>query len=369
MTKRPIAMHLHFWADIRNTAGSVEKVISAFAGHGNQYEHVIACCPAGGTNGREYRHHGIRVLPFRESRLRNRVLNKMLGLGAFTYPHLVEIINREQPAVLHIHNRQEVVDLLVARLNYRPRVLVHYHRHFAQPVIPKLADQLIFISSATAKDILGKTNSKIQSCIVGNPLSQEICSRLKAPSPKTHNALPIILFGGGGNPIKGGAELIAAFQTLPPGSARLILAGRKIEQLPGLPSAAIDVIGEIPADKFFDLMQSVDIVAMPSYDEPFGLVAQEAMALGKLLVVSACGGLTEFTDDDCAIVIPPKNPEALVDGLQRALNLLKDASGLAHLLRNARQRIAAFEPDLVTGKLEDAYNDTPVESQHGRTGG
>ncbi|MDE2585201.1 MAG: hypothetical protein KGN39_07340, partial [Betaproteobacteria bacterium] len=58
-------LHIHFWADIRNSAGSVEKVITAFAAHGQRYEHQIACCPPDGSDGKPFEYFGVRVFPFK----------------------------------------------------------------------------------------------------------------------------------------------------------------------------------------------------------------------------------------------------------------------------------------------------------------
>ena len=350
-------LHIHFWADIRNSAGSLEKVITAFAGHGQRYRHLIACCPGDGKSEAPFEHQGVMVHPFRESRFVNRVLNKMFGLKAFTYGDLVRQINRLRPDVLHFHNRQELVDAVVSRLNYRPAVVVHYHRHFAQPVVPKMVDRLLFISQRTTDDILGKTGSTVPYSIVFNPLSLEVLGRAEpASSARPANTLPVILFGGGGNPIKGGQELIAAFSALPAGSARMILAGRNVEKLAGLPCPGIEVLGEVPAARFFDLMLAADIVTMPSYDEPFGLIAQEAMLLRKLLVLSGSGGLAEFTGPDCALIIEPKNVASLHQGLAEALELLKMPDLLQEKLKRAGERVAAFFPPVVTGQLENVYD-------------
>lgn len=350
-------LHIHFWADIRNSAGSVEKVITAFASHGQRYRHLIACCPGDPAVVEPFEHQGVLTYPFRESRLVNRVLNKMLGLKAFTYGDLVRQINRLRPAVLHFHNRQELVDAVVSRLAYRPAVVVHYHRHFAEPVVPKLVDRLLFISRRTADDIIGKTGSTQPYSIVFNPLSLEVLGRAgQAATAPTGNPLPVILFGGGGNPIKGGKELIEAFAALPAGSARLILAGRNVEKLAGLPRRGIEVLGEVPANRFFDLMLSADIVTMPSYDEPFGLIAQEAMLLRKLLVVAGSGGLAEFTGPDCAVVIEPQSVASLTGGLQQALALLEQPAALQEKLLQAAERVAIFFPPMVTGELEKVYD-------------
>ena len=63
-----------------------------------------------------------------------------------------------------------------------------------------------------------------------------------------------------------------------------------------------------------------DIVAMPSYSEPFGLVAVEAMACSKPLVASHVGGLSEVVEDGVSgLLVPPRDPEALAAGILQVL--------------------------------------------------
>lgn len=246
----------------------------------------------------------------------------------------------------------------VKRLNYRPRVVVHSHCHFGQPTIPRGADHLWFISQTTAADILGKVPCSVSYSVIYNPLSEELCQRFKrhgTTSLSAHSP-PIILFGGGGNPIKGGEELIAAFASLPVGSARLILAGRNVEKLPGLPCPNAEVIGEVPAEKFFNRMEPSSMVAMPSPDEDFGLVAQEAVALNRLVLVSSAGGLKEFTDPGCAIVVEPHSVESLRQGLLRGLAVLADPFLLANMLEAARSRVNRFLSNKICAELEAVYS-------------
>jgi glycosyltransferase involved in cell wall biosynthesis len=316
---------------------------------------MIACCPgAKALCALPFQHHGVQVHHFYENRLQNRVLNKMLGRGAFTYGSLVRLIDRIQPQVLHFHNRQELVDALISRLNYRPKVAIHYHRHFAKPVIPSAADLLFFISDATARDILGKASTDKPYRVLPNPLSVELLSHSIGAVKKSASSPPTILFGGGNNPAKGGQELIEAFNLLPAGSARLVLAGRKSEQMTHEPNEAIEVHGELTPERFFQLMADADIVAMPSYDEPFGLIAQEAMQLEKLFVTTATGGLAEFVDDRCAILVKPRDVGSLCAGLKRAIKIL-DTPEAKQLTQSARERISTFDPTSLVELLEAHY--------------
>lgn len=352
----PKVMHIHFWADIRNSAGSVEKVITAFASHGQDYDHCIACCPgAGAPPQASFVHQGVQVHSFSENRVLNRIMNKMLARNAFTYGSLVRLINRLRPDVLHFHNRQELVDAVVRRLAYRPKVAVHYHRHFAEPAVPDSADLLLFISDATAAHILGKTGTRTPHRIVQNPLSLEVLAHARSASSAS-NAIPVILFGGGSNPIKGGRELIDAFLGLPRGAARLVMAGRGSDRF-DVADPLVALPGEVTSTRFFELMREADIVAMPSYDEPFGLIAQEAMLMGKLFVTTASGGLAEFVDDTCAVIVRPRDVASLREGLARSLALLGKPEEAGRLTDNARARVAAFAPERVTATLEACYHD------------
>lgn len=349
-------MHIHFWADIRNTSGSVEKVILALASYGQRYQHHIACCPPKATRVQHYQLGPVKVHGFFENRVANRLLNKMLRLGAFTYPSLIRVIEEIRPAILHFHNRQELVDAVAKRLTYRPQIVVHYHRHFARPVAPASADLLLFVSAATRDDILGKTGARTRHAVLHNPLSEELLAAAVENCSVAANAPPVILFGGGSSPIKGGRELIAAFLQLPQGSARLVLAGHHLERLNPPLHPLIEVKGVLPAPEFLRLVAASDIVAMPSYDEPFGLVAQEAMLLRRLLVTTASGGLREFVDDACAVIVKPKDAASLAQGLLDALALVCDERRLAPLLDRAYERALAFAPQRIVKDLETLYD-------------
>jgi len=67
------------------------------------------------------------------------------------------------------------------------------------------------------------------------------------------------------------------------------------------------------------LFTVADVVAVPSRDEPFGLVALEAMALGTRVVASATGGLKGFVEGPLGILVEPGDPVSMATGLDAAL--------------------------------------------------
>jgi len=60
-----------------------------------------------------------------------------------------------------------------------------------------------------------------------------------------------------------------------------------------------------------------DVVAIPSRRESFGRVTLEAMAMGRPIVASAVGGLTEaIVDGESGCLVPPQQPAALAQALR-----------------------------------------------------
>jgi glycosyltransferase involved in cell wall biosynthesis len=73
-----------------------------------------------------------------------------------------------------------------------------------------------------------------------------------------------------------------------------------------------------PREKLVALMRSHCAVVVPSRTEGLGMVALEALALGRPVVASAVGGLLEVVADGAdGILVPPDDPAALADALSQ----------------------------------------------------
>ncbi|MEK6590214.1 MAG: glycosyltransferase family 4 protein [Nitrospinota bacterium] len=96
-------------------------------------------------------------------------------------------------------------------------------------------------------------------------------------------------------------------------------------------------MGWLDHQKMRKVYQDMDICVVPSlWEEPFGMVAVEAMACGKPVVASKAGGLRESVEDGVTgFHFPPGNADVLAE----KLNILLDNSSLRESMgRAGRER-------------------------------
>ena len=99
-------------------------------------------------------------------------------------------------------------------------------------------------------------------------------------------------------------------------------------------------LGEIEPSEVYELYGIMDVVAIPSLFEGFGLSAAEAMAAGLPVVASDVGGLREVIDDGMSgFLIQPSNTEAFADALTRLLSDPKRARAMG---QNGKKRVSRY---------------------------
>lgn len=150
----------------------------------------------------------------------------------------------------------------------------------------------------------------------------------------------VFLFSGRLTPEKGAEELMEAFTQVADQvpNARLVVAGafffnsnikspfeQKLHDLATQPQ----VEGKIVFTGFVDyndmpaLYEMADVCVLPSiWDDPAPLAVIESLVSGKPLITTRSGGIPEYANDDCAIILERDNQ--LVDHLAQAMVELAD---------------------------------------------
>jgi glycosyltransferase involved in cell wall biosynthesis len=98
-------------------------------------------------------------------------------------------------------------------------------------------------------------------------------------------------------------------------------------------------LGFVDDDAKWRLIAQADIVVIPSRYESFGLVAVEAMMLGKPVISTIAGGIPEVVEHGVTgILIPPGDARALAEAIRR---LIDDADLRARMGAAGRERYLA----------------------------
>lgn len=115
---------------------------------------------------------------------------------------------------------------------------------------------------------------------------------------------------------------------------------------------AAKYLGMIPYRKYIELLNSADIVCIPSRNEPFGIVLLEAWAAGRPVVVTNVGGLEENVENFVDGVKVRPNPESIAWGINHLFN---NPDLMEQISKKGREKVRKFRwPDTVE-KLMNTY--------------
>jgi glycosyltransferase involved in cell wall biosynthesis len=233
------------------------------------------------------------------------------------------------------------------------------------------ADSVTAISQATVD--LTKTMLKIRRDdfhVTPNPVNELFFSCRETASASNH---PMVLFAGRLEWRKGPDILMRALPALldhhP--SARFCLAGGDTNTAPGgtsglaylsslVPEIArknIEFTGFLQPDQLLERYRQATVCVFPSRWEGFGLVAAEAMACGKAIVVSDTPGFRELVSEGLTGMFAKREDPV---SLGSAINLLLGDSGLRTRLGAAASDDARsrFRGSAVSESILRVYRET-----------
>ncbi|MFI5213850.1 MAG: glycosyltransferase family 4 protein [Gemmatimonadales bacterium] len=102
-----------------------------------------------------------------------------------------------------------------------------------------------------------------------------------------------------------------------------IAASQTAERLQRHPARSrIHLLGQLDRPALLDALARASVVVVPSvWPEPFGIVGIEALALGRPVVASTTGGMSEWAREELGVLtVPPGDAGALASAIARAVD-------------------------------------------------
>ncbi len=169
-----------------------------------------------------------------------------------------------------------------------------------RPIVQR-AHVVVCASTALAAEVRALGAARVQVI----PSGVDLPERVASPAEPPH-----VLYVGRLSEEKGVREFAEATSALP----RVVVGDGPLREL--LP----DACGFVPHGELRRYYERAAVVCVPSRREGYGIVAREAMAHGRAVVVTDAGGLADAVEDEVdGLVVPPRDPAALRAALERLL--------------------------------------------------
>lgn len=182
------------------------------------------------------------------------------------------------------------------------------------------------------------------------------------------DAVPVLLFVGRIQPLKGPDVAIRALHALARPEALLVIVGgasgadgddevRRAHELVGELGlhAQVRFVPPQPHHILSTYYRAADVVVVPSRSESFGLVALEAAACGIPVVASAVGGLLSLVDHgDTGFLVAERDPVRYAKAIARILDEPLLAESMA---RRAVERARRYTWGFAAARLRRLYGD------------
>jgi len=293
--------------------------------------------------------HDVIVIGRRGAAVRPQIEFSFLNsFDVHTVLRLRALLKREHFDVVHAHVARDYPLVLAAASGLSIKVVLT--RHLLYPIKSKFLYRRVNGWIAPTKQIL-ETLAPLKPHIaevIPNWVDVEKFA-FKPHAPHTPVTLGIL---GQIAPHKGHDDAIEAVRLLGP-AYRLVVAGKGpddyVEELKRK-SSNLDVTfpGFVALPDFFN---SIDVLLVPSWEEPFGLVILEGMASGIPVIATSAGGPLDILRPGVdGLLVPPRSPQALADAVIAAL------AERGKFVTSARHRAEAeFDIRKVVPRIEAFY--------------
>ena len=200
-------------------------------------------------------------------------------------------------------------------------------------VIGNVVDTDFFVPRAESSDVPTRGQPIRFLCVAGLSPQKGITYLLQAAKQLVYTGISNFeLFIGGDGPQRDELEGLSAKQAL---------------------SRICHFLGRLDPDQVRMQMQACDVFVLPSLHETFGIVIAEAMACGKPVIATKCGGPEFVVTEDAGILVEPANASALAEAMTTFIDGTRRFSP-----QTIRHRIVDnFSPQVFLDKILAVYAD------------
>jgi glycosyltransferase involved in cell wall biosynthesis len=253
-----------------------------------------------------------------------------------TLARLIFLLRQERPDVVNLHFvGAPALFVLIARSLMAFRLVVSLHGDDVEGLAQRARfDRWVFSSVLRRAETVTACSRYLLDTALGiEPSVKQNALVIHNGIDQPANASAVDITGGvfaaGRMVPKKGFDVLLRAHATDPTRSQLTLIGEgpereRLEQL----ARALGMNGEVrfrgnqDHAQVMEEMAVADVVAIPSLKEPFGLIALEAMSLGKPIVASRVGGLPEVLEGADALLVEPGNADELsvaIDGVRKRL--------------------------------------------------
>ncbi|QFJ54003.1 glycosyltransferase [Pseudobutyrivibrio xylanivorans] len=272
------------------------------------------------------------------------------GIDALTISEIKKAVDELQPTVVQAHDFTASV-LCGFALKGRVPVISHIHCNplwLKNPLHPnsisymiasRWFSQIIAVSDAVANEYVYSGALKCPITTLGNPFSvKQVLEAGETASAGSSDILYVGRFNEAKNPL-GAIKIFEAIPYHDDLTFRMVGNGELLDECQAYAtSQGLNVHFEGFQDNVYKYMKTAKLLLMPSIFEGFGLVALEAMSLGKPVVCSGVGGLSDIINDSCGYICC--DTTAYVNSIDE---LLSDSGVYEAKSRTAKLRAASFD--------------------------
>jgi glycosyltransferase involved in cell wall biosynthesis len=317
----------------------------------------------------------------RESGLTVDVIDERFRFDLRVLPALRRVVLRRAPAVIATHNLKSHFLLRLSGLHRRHPWVAFHHGYTTTDLKMRAynqlnrwslpaADRVVTVCQAFEQELAREGVERERITVEHNSINpQEMTRHTDAGAIRAQLGIKqgerLVLAIGRLSREKAHVDLIIAFAELrrlaPDIDAKLMIVGdgperRAIEDAARAAdlSERVKMMGH--QSDVASYYRAADVFVLPSHSEGSPYVLLEAMTAGAPIVATSVGGVPEMvTHDETALLVPPRDPQAMAASLAR---LLKDAQLARRLTSNASKLVATrYSPERYARSMFEIYRD------------